>query len=418
MRLHDIAIIGAGPYGLSLAAHLANKGVDVAIFGEAMGTWRHRMPASMCLKSEGFASNLSDPDGVFTLEAFCTERSIEYADIGVPVKLSTFCEYGLAFQRRFVPFLNESLVTDVARGPEGFTLCLDSGDTVAARRVIVAAGIAHFKYLPPELAALPSTLVSHSSTHHSMDHFQGQDVAVVGAGSSAIDVAVTLHDAGARAQIVSRRDSIPFHGKAPIKRPLLTRMRAPWSGLGPSWRSRIACDLPLVFHAMPKDFRSKVVKKHLGPAAGWFTREKIEGNVPVHLSTVITGAEVMGEKVHLRMRGADHIERTLSVDHVVAGTGYRVDVSSLPFLRSEILSEIVLEGGSPVLSRKFESSVAGLYFVGTCAALSFGPLLRFTFGAGFVSPYLSRHLRRISRKDSISDNRRIVRRTQEPSSSA
>ena len=92
----DVAIIGSGPYGLSLAAFLDKKKVSVAIFGKAMGTWRHQMPASMCLKSEGFASNLYHPDGLFTLEEFCAENGIEYADKGVPVRLSTFSAYGLA----------------------------------------------------------------------------------------------------------------------------------------------------------------------------------------------------------------------------------------------------------------------------------------------------------------------------------
>jgi thioredoxin reductase len=394
----DVAIIGSGPYGLSLAVYLQKKKVDVAIFGKAMGTWRHQMPASMSLKSEGFASNLYHPDGLFTLGDFCAENGIEYADMGVPVQLSTFSAYGLAFQKRFVPFLNENLVTDLEKTATGFHLTLENGDTVEARRVVVAAGITHFKYLPPVLAELPSQFVSHSSRHHRMDHLKERDVVVVGAGSSAIDVAVTLHDAGARAQIITRRASIPFHGKAPLKRPLMTRLRAPWSGLGPSWRSRLACDLPLLFHIMPPDFRERVVRKHLGPAAGWSTREKIESNVALHLSSSLVGASVQDQKVHLQLRDANNETREVVADHVIAGTGYKVDLLRLPFLGQSLFNDIQLEQTSPILSSNFESSVSGLYFIGTCAALSFGPLLRFTFGAGFTSPRLSRHLASHSRR--------------------
>ena len=275
----------------------------------------------------------------------------------------------------------------------GFNLTLENGDTVDANRVVIAAGITHFKYLPPVLAELPSQFVSHSSRYNSLDQFKERDVVVLGAGSSAIDVAVTLHDAGARPQIISRRSSIPFHGKAPLKRPLMTRLRAPWSGLGPSWRSRLACDLPLVFHVMPKEFRSKVVRKHLGPSAGWSTRDKIENNVPLHMNSSLVGANVQDQKIHLQLRDANDSRHELVVDHVIAGTGYKVDLRRLPFVGSSLFNEIALEESSPVLSKNFESSVPRLVLHWYLRCPQLWPLFfAFTFGAGFTSPRLSRHL--------------------------
>lgn len=394
----DVAIIGSGPYGLSLAAHLRKKGVSFGIYGKAMGTWRNQMPASMSLKSEGFASNIYHPDGLFTLAEFCRTKGIEYADKGIPVKLSTFSSYGLAFQQRFVPDLNENLVTGVTQDGSGFHLTLENGDEVQAQRVVIAAGITHFGYLPPELANLPEDFVSHSSKFHNLNHFRGRDVVVVGAGSSAIDVALTLHHAGARAQLVTRRPSVSFHDKAPDRRPLMTRLKAPWSGLGPSWRSRLACDLPLLFHVMPRRFRSKVVRKHLGPSAGWFTRDTIVNNVPMHLGASLIAADVRNGKVYLQVRDIQARERELVADHVIAGTGYRIDLRRLPFMGESLHGRIFTEDNCPILSKNFESSVPGLYFIGTSAALSFGPLLRFTFGAGFTSPRLSRHLKRTAKR--------------------
>src|ERR1700760_1616078 len=87
MKVCDVAIIGAGPYGLSIAAHLRAAGVDFRIFGKPMGFWRDHMPDGMHLKSEGFASSLSEPSGKFTLGAFCKERGLDYADLGSPVPL-------------------------------------------------------------------------------------------------------------------------------------------------------------------------------------------------------------------------------------------------------------------------------------------------------------------------------------------
>ena len=94
----DTAIIGAGPYGLSVAAHFRRSGVQFRIFGRPMDSWRAHMPKGMMLKSDGFASNIYDPESAFTLGQFCAERGIEYADTGIPVSLETFTEYGLAFR--------------------------------------------------------------------------------------------------------------------------------------------------------------------------------------------------------------------------------------------------------------------------------------------------------------------------------
>src|ERR1700758_3638580 len=106
----EIAIIGAGPYGLSAAAHLRSLGLPFRIFGRLMDSWLAHMPKGMLLKSDGFASNIHDPAGEFTLQKFCAERGIEYADLGVPVKLETFSAYALAFRERLVPELEDKLV--------------------------------------------------------------------------------------------------------------------------------------------------------------------------------------------------------------------------------------------------------------------------------------------------------------------
>ena len=349
------------------------------------------MPSGMCLKSDGFASNLHDPDELFTLKEFCRTNGIPYADLGIPVRLDTFTAYGVAFQRRFVPNLNENLVTDLTREGSAFRLTLENGESISARRVVIAAGIAHFAYMPPALSSLPPEFASHSSKYHSFDQFKGRDVIVVGAGASAVDVAVSLRDSGAHAQLVTRRTAIPFHGKAPDKRSLLVRMKNPWSGLGPGWPSRLACDLPLLFHSMPRNFRLKIVRKHLGPAPGWFTRDKVYGHIPMHVGLTLSNAETKNGKVFLQFQGENGIQEIVA-DHVIAGTGYRIDVRRLAFLDKTLREEIATEANSPRLSTSFESSIPGLYFIGTCAASSFGPLLRFAFGARFASRRLTRRL--------------------------
>ena len=189
----DVAVIGAGPYGLSIAAHLRAAGVEHRIFGGSMDFWAKQMPKGMLLKSEGFASSLYDPEGALTLGQFCDDRKIEYADLGIPVHLETFVAYGLEFQRRFAPDLQNSTLVSLSPSPGGFLLQFKDRESLTARKVILATGISHFQHVPKELAALPSYFVSHSSQHGSLERFRNRDVVVVGSGASASDLAVLLH---------------------------------------------------------------------------------------------------------------------------------------------------------------------------------------------------------------------------------
>src|SRR5690348_15453301 len=116
----DVAIIGAGPYGLSLAAHLGASKISFRIFGKPMSTWLHQMPEGMHLKSEGFASTLYDPEGQFTLRQYCQQAGLAYADVAFPVPLSTFTSYGLEFQRRMVPNLEQQNVVSLRRDRQAF----------------------------------------------------------------------------------------------------------------------------------------------------------------------------------------------------------------------------------------------------------------------------------------------------------
>ena len=387
----DIAIIGAGPYGLSLAANLRGNGRSVRIFGSPMRSWSHHMPKGMHLKSEGFASNLHDPAESFTLQHFCAERGIPYAHIGLPVHIDTFIEYGKEFQRRFAPQLEQTLIDSVRQVGEQFELTTSAGESFRARDVVVATGIVDFSYVPPTLNHLGS-LLTHSSEHADLQNFKGRKVAVLGAGASAIDLAALLQQAGASVEVVARRNSIAFHNPPDEPRPLMRRIAAPRSGLGLGWRSRWASDLPLFFHSLPESLRIRVVAKHLGPAPGWFVRDAVAG-VPMHLGVGIGESKMEGNQAVMTLRRPDHSKMTLAADHIIAATGYRVCLPRLKFIDSALKSRIETADEAPVLNRHFESSVPHLYFIGTVAANSFGPLLRFAFGAAFTAKRVAARLR-------------------------
>jgi thioredoxin reductase len=387
----ETAILGAGPYGLSIAAHFRRRGISFRIFGRLMDSWRTHMPKGMCLKSDGFASNIYDPDGDFTLRHFCAEQGIEYSDAGLPVRLDTFSAYGLAFKERKVPELEDKLVTGLDRLPNGFRLTLDNGEIFSAHRVVLAVGITHFEHLPSDLANLPPEFLSHSFRHHDLEPFRGRDVVVIGGGSSATDLAGLLHEAGSDVQLISRRTELKFHGRPQPGQPgLWQSIKRPQSGIGPGWRLRFCADAPMVFHHLPESLRLEAVRRILGPSGGWFAKDKVIGKVPLLLGYTPQRAEVQNGRVKLHLRAADGSEREVLTEHVIAATGYKVDLDRLRFLSPELRSKLELVNGSPALSSSFESSMPGLYFAGLTAANSFGPVMRFAFGAGFAARTLTR----------------------------
>lgn len=388
----EVAIVGAGPYGLSLAANLRALGVDFRIFGSPMDVWRRHMPRGMMLKSDGFASNLYDPDSSFTLKHFCAEKGIAYDDKQVPVRLDTFIAYALAFQQRFVPHLEDRMVTALDRSPENFRLQLDDGETLTPRKIVLAVGISHFPFMPPCLAHLPPESVSHSFAQNDPVHFSGRRVCVIGRGASAIDLAVLLHESGADVTVVARRP-IEFHDPPePEPRPLWQRLRYPSSGIGPGLRSRFFTDAPVLFHGLPRKLQSRLVRGHLTPSAGWFMRERFLGRVAYLQGYSAEGADRRNGSVRLSLLTRDGALMHHEAHHIVAATGYRVDLRRLVFLCENLRAQIQTFNNSPLLSRNFESSVPGLYFVGVSSAASFGPVMRFAFGAGFTSRHLSAHL--------------------------
>jgi thioredoxin reductase len=390
----DVAIVGAGPYGLSLAAHLRAQGVSFRIFGKPLDTWRSHMPRNMLLKSEGMASSLSAPEPNSTLKDYAAQRGIGYADHGLPVALDTFNAYAGDFLERFVPDLEETLVTAIARGADDFTLTLETGERVQARSVVLAIGITPFAHTPDVLSALPPTALSHSFDHRDASQFKGLEIVVLGAGASAIDTAALLDECSASVRIVARSPSIRFHTPPDADgTSLLKQLHKPPTGIGPGWRSFFCVNMPLMFHRLPEGLRLRATRTHLGPAPGWFMRERIEGRIPSLLGQKLVRAQARGRHVTLQIADSAG-QLTLTCDHVVAATGYRPNLDRLTYLAPELRERIATVQKTPILTDNFETSVRGLYFTGPAAANSFGPLMRFMVGAEFAAPRLAAHLQR------------------------
>ncbi|MFG2463993.1 FAD-dependent oxidoreductase [Streptomyces canus] len=394
--IHPVAVIGAGPFGLSTAAHLRARGIPVRVFGDPMVSWRDHMPAGMLLKSTPAASNLDAPQPGHTLVDYCDaagiRRLVTDEDI-VPVE--TFIAYGQWFQQKLVPELEQVRVVSVDRSEQGgFQLKLDSGESFTARAVVVATGLSGLSHLPSELAAAapdgpaPTGPMSHSSQHHDLTRYSGKELIVVGAGQSALETAALAAEAGAQVRVVARgRGSVAF-GAPPWKQP---RLR-PESPFGRAWSLWALTYYPHPYRHLPAGTRHYLVRRVLGPLGAWWLRDRFEGKVRVTEVDRILKADTSQGHPSLEVRtDAGTVDR-LAADHVIAATGYRVDLAAMGFLGHELRTALAVSRGTPRLGAGYVSSVPGLYFTGLPAAASYGPVMRFVCGTEFASPRLARHL--------------------------
>ena len=181
----EIAVIGAGPYGLAAAAHLKAANFDTRVFGEAMSFWSQHMPKGMNLRSSLLASDIADPKGMFSFRAYADQHPMQWS---YPVPLEDFIRYGQWFQDRAVPDLDQRKVARVEKSGESFCLTLQDGERVTARRVVMAMGLVNQEFRPAAFAGLPVDLVSHTCEHVDLKAFSGKRVAVIGRGQSACEI--------------------------------------------------------------------------------------------------------------------------------------------------------------------------------------------------------------------------------------
>jgi len=393
----DVVIVGAGPYGLSVASHLRSRQVPFRIFGQPMRFWLE-MPRTLFLKSFGFATTIDNPER-FTFDDWCRERGIEDRE---PCSMESFSEYGLWLQKQIVPEVEPLDVTLIERAHGGLRVTLAGGERVEARRVVVAVGLRYFQRMPPALAQLPRALATHTTQHRSYEEFRDKDVCVIGAGQSALESAVLLHESGARVQLLVRRSGPIFYTKTPLHRSIFTRLRKPLSVLGEGRLNWTLEHFPLAPRLLlPDDLRARFARRHLGPAGAWWLRDRFEGKVPVRPRSEVISARPDGGGLVLRVREQGKGETELRADHVVSGTGFEVDLDRLPFLDPDLRSCIDRIQRGPRLDRYFQSSVAGLHFVGVASMFSFGPLFRFVAGTAYTGPVLARHLARAAQRSRV-----------------
>jgi thioredoxin reductase len=310
-----------------------------------------------------------------------------------PCSIGNFAEYGRWFQQHNVPEIEPVDVVHIERAAGRYEICSSNGSRFQAARVVIATGLSYFAHVPPVLASLPADRATHTSRIDAFASFRGRQVAVIGAGQSALEAAALLNEVGASPQLLVRDAAIRWHHRVSQQRNLWRRLRSPISGLGTGPKAWVLTNIPGAMHRVPSSWRTRFVRTHLPAEGAWWLRERVEGRFPIHCNTTVVGAQEKKGRVALTVRSVDvGSERELEFDHVIAGSGYVINVDRLEFIGRKLLKAIERLEGAPKLNSRFESSVPGLHFIGPTSSMSFGPLFRFVVGADYTARVISSHL--------------------------
>ncbi len=229
VRSVDLLVIGAGPFGLAMAAQAASQGIDYLVVGRPMEFWRAHMPRGMILRS---ASGWHlDPSEDATVSRWLASIGLTRAE-AEPLSLERYLAYAAWFIAMKNVAIDEAYVVGLDQ-PEGepatFSARLDDGRVILARRVVVAVGFAYFRNVPPEIAAmLPPGRFAHSCEEVEPARRRGQRCLIVGGRQSAFEQAALLAEAGAAAVHVVHRHPSPDsrtrtgHGSSPWSPPSLS----------------------------------------------------------------------------------------------------------------------------------------------------------------------------------------------------
>jgi hypothetical protein len=382
--LHDLAIVGAGPYGLAAASYLRQiSGLGISVFGEPMRFWRTSMPAGMLLRSAWSASHIADPNASLTLDAYKIRSGNHLA---APITLERFIDYGMWYQRAAVPDVDPRKVASIESRQGKFRIALEDGDTLIASRVIVASGISAFAARPAAFDQIAPALATHTSEAQDLSRLANKRVVVIGGGQSALESAALLKELGCEVEILIRRAGVHWLGWKDRLRLLGPASHLVYAStdVGPAGVSRVVA-APNLLRKLPRNVQNRLRILSTRPAGARWLRERLRG-IPVSTRTTVASAVPVSGNLRLTLSDSS----TRIVDHVLLGTGYRVNIARYPFLSASILRELRMVDGFPLLGPAFESSVPGLHFLGAPAAWSFGPLMYFISGTKYAASTLFR----------------------------
>ena len=359
-------IIGAGPFGLALAACAQELGIAHQVVGIPMGFWRNNMPEGMLLRSTCDWS--LDPLGIHSIDAYLETLGKRCREVE-PLSRAFYLDYASWFQEhKAIRSLDRSVVSLVREGhgsDSGFVAGFEDGGQIRTRCVVLAIGLGNFAHVPPELAPM----FPRGQSHHTCDlvdftRLKDRRVLIIGGRQSAFEWTALIHEAGAAAIDVSYRHDTPSF------------TTSDWGWVGPLV-DQISAD-PGWYRQLSAEEKEQLNRRFweqgrlkLEP---WLTRRIDHPSVRLHPRTRISETRVGDAGIEVRLDN----DEILTVDEVVFATGYRVDLKQVPFLASGLLPALHTRDGFPELDEGFQSNVPGLYFTGLAASRDFGNFFAFT----------------------------------------
>src|ERR1700733_8857975 len=364
MQLVSMLVVGAGPYGVAIAAQAIERGIDTVVVGHPMGFWTDHMPEGMFLRS-GTDWHL-DASGIDTFEAFIEERGLSAAHID-PVPIAVFLEYAAWFQIQKHVSIRDRLVSRLERNDDAFVASLDDGTQIAADVVVAAPGAAYFRRFPEWATLLPEGVSAHTCALVRFQELAGARVLVGGGRQSAYEGAALLGELDVeRVDIVHRHD-IPRFERVSWKfvDPYMdaTISRRGW------WRSLSTTEQEAIAQKFWKVGRLTL--------EWWLAPRLADARIRSWPGTHVVEIAMGGDRgtVSVVLSSGDR----LTFDRLVFATGYKSDLPRVPYL-NEIAGRLEVVDGFPVLDEALQSSIAGLYIAGFASTRDFGPFFGFTKG--------------------------------------
>lgn len=374
--LHTL-IIGAGPFGLTLAAHLKQQGIDHLVVGKPMEFWEKNMPEGMYLRS-GSDWHL-DVSGVYTMDAFIEQRGLTTGEVE-PIALDFYLEYVRWFLQQTQPSIYSAYVVDLQQMAQGFTAKLDDGTTIEAQNVVVAVGFQYFAFTPDELSALlPKGKFSHTCHAVHLEAFTQKRVLIIGGRQSAFEWTALLQEKGASEVHVSYRHDTPQFAVAHWDWVMEVVNNI---GQHPTWFRELSSE-------DKEKYRYRLWAEGRLKVEPWLDERVHHSNVYLHPHTQVIKAELTPvDSVKIELNNGEKLE----VDHIITATGYKVETSQVPFLNPNLLSVLQCSNGFPNLDAHFQSNLPGLFFTSFMAGQDFGPFFGFTIGVRTAAQLIGQQL--------------------------
>jgi thioredoxin reductase len=354
----DVIIIGAGPYGISLASYAVRNGLSYKLLGYPMDFWKNQMPQNMFIRTPYELVRFPDPKNELSIHHFAKETGATPSD---PLPRPVFVDYAFWYAQKTGVQFTPEWVNSVTKEHDYFVVKTEENNIYKTKNVIIATGIQEFKYVPEIFQNIALHLVSHTTGYTTFEQFKDKDVIVIGSGQSAWEASALLHEANSNVQLIYRKEH-PVYG-------------------GSKSGEVILRFIGNIFYKLPQMLKKKLwnIASETVPIAR-FLRPYVEGKVFEISGTKVESVIAHNEKVHLKLsNGEEKI-----ADHVIVASGFKINLDKVPFIY-DLKNQIIREEGQvqfPKLNQNFESSIKGLYFAGPLSSHSHGPTFRFILGLG------------------------------------